>query len=338
MHFIAKIKNGSAGRIQGRSDHNECTAANVSALPTCPESRAYACVFGGVLMATRGIVIAAFLLFAASAMSAESGEVRLPRVVSLDSCADQYVLALADPGQIAAVSWNASLAFSYLKDKAADYPKHFGSMEELIALKPDIAIRMGFADAKTASMLERIGARLVATGRPDTIAEIDREIIAVGDILGQRARAEALVGELQRRRTALNEGLSAGQGRRRSAIYIVPAGVMAGSGTFVDDIIARAGLENSAAKKGLEGWGSLLLEELVLDTPDVVIGSFFDNFAGMSEGWRLTRHPVARKVFAEAVFVEVPSRLVICPAWFSLEAIEIISNAARRSDAGVGGQ
>ena len=44
------------------------------------------------------------------------------RIVSLDYCSDQYVLKLADPDQILAVSPDAEASFSFMRDAAGGVP------------------------------------------------------------------------------------------------------------------------------------------------------------------------------------------------------------------------
>ena len=63
------------------------------------------------------------------------------RVVSLDYCADQFLLKLADPEQILALSPDAGAGFSYLREEAQGSPTVRPRAEDLIALSPDLAIR-----------------------------------------------------------------------------------------------------------------------------------------------------------------------------------------------------
>ena len=60
-----------------------------------------------------------------------------PRVVSLDYCADQYVLGLADPDQVLAVSDHADDRHSYLRDAAQGVPQLRDDAEDVLALRPD---------------------------------------------------------------------------------------------------------------------------------------------------------------------------------------------------------
>src|SRR5262245_2374330 len=68
--------------------------------------------------------LAAFLAFLFFAAPALAGAPALPRVASLSVCADQYLLALADPSQIAGLSVDATdPALSFYAAKAGAFPR-----------------------------------------------------------------------------------------------------------------------------------------------------------------------------------------------------------------------
>jgi len=63
------------------------------------------------------------------------------RIVSLDYCADQYVLKLADPESVLAISPDAVKDFSYLQDAAKSVPTVRPIAEDVLSLKPDLVVR-----------------------------------------------------------------------------------------------------------------------------------------------------------------------------------------------------
>ena len=65
--------------------------------------------------------LAAFFLMVLAGFA--QAEPTRPTLVSLDYCADQFVLALADREQILAVSKDAERRFSHLREKAAAFPR-----------------------------------------------------------------------------------------------------------------------------------------------------------------------------------------------------------------------
>jgi hypothetical protein len=81
-------------------------------------------------------IIAAIAFACASAAHAEPR-----RVVSLDYCADQFVLALADRAQITALSIGSQRDDSYFRGRARGMRQTRGTLEEVLALRPDLVIR-----------------------------------------------------------------------------------------------------------------------------------------------------------------------------------------------------
>jgi iron complex transport system substrate-binding protein len=251
-----------------------------------------------------------------------------PKVVSLDSCADQLVLHLADEAQILALSPNSKLSFSFYKSKAEQYPTHGGTAEEVISLNPDVALRTGVGDYALSRMLGRMGVATIATGLPDTIAGVKGDVAIFGQALDQNERALALIADIDARFATAKR--KAKNYSHLKAMYLSPGGTTTGEGTFVGQVIAISGLTN-LMNATLSSWGQIDLERLVLDPPDVIVGSFFDAQVGNSDGWRFSRHPVVETMMADALFINVPSKFLACPQWMMLDAIELIQNELKNN-------
>lgn len=270
----------------------------------------------GVLALVVAMVVASTPVFA------EQSQAK-PKIVSLDSCADQLILHLADDGQILALSPNAKLSFSYYKDRAENYASHGGTAEEVLSLNPDVALRTGIGEFALTRMLSRMGVKTIATGLPDTIEGIKGDVAIFGQALDQVELATKLINEIDERFAKAQE--NAGNYAHLKAMYLSPGGTTTGAGTFVGEVIAISGLTNLMSQS-LPSWGQINLEQLVLNPPDVIIGSFFDAQVGNSDGWRFSTHPVVADMLADVLFINVPSRFLACPQWMMLDAIELIQN------------
>ncbi len=225
-----------------------------------------------------------------------------PSIVSLDFCADQFVLALADREQILAVSKDAERRFSHLRGKAAGIPKVRAAAEDVIALKPDLVVRSFGGDSRALAFYERFGIGTVQIGYADDVqgtAEILRSVAAA---LGQGARAEALIAAMPE--PAPKTG--------RAALYVTPGGVSAGKGTMIESIMQRAGLANANPH---EGWTDLPLEQLVLAPPSLMLTAFFGFDDDATDRWSVSRHPVMQRLMAGAEVIALDESRVSCPAW-----------------------
>ncbi|GJL92173.1 ABC transporter substrate-binding protein [Hyphococcus sp.] len=275
------------------------------------------------MMRTRSIVsiLAGAIILAGGASAAK------PRAVSLDYCSDQYLLKLADPEQIAAVSRGAGKDYSYMRAAAADFPKIRATLEEAAPLSPDIILRQWGGGAKAQFAFARFGAEVVALGYPEDFDGVKDNIRLVAKALDQPQRGEALIQEMEERLEALTVITNpAADGVH--ALYVTPGGVTAGAHTMIDAIIRAAGLKNIAAEAGQVYWPALPAEQLLLDPPEIIVSGFFISRDEDVNYWSASRHPVLERLFAKTPTVHLTADLVSCAAWFSIDAAEMIADKA----------
>ncbi len=242
------------------------------------------------------------LLSLGLAGSAEAAPAR-PSLVSLDYCADQYALALADRSQILALSKDSGRAFSHLRGKAAGIAQVRAAAEDVIALKPDIVLRSWGGDARALAFYRRLGIGTVEIGPAVDIPGAAALLRGVAGELGQDARAEAIIAAMP----------AARPGSGRPALYVTPGGVSAGRGTVIDALMAHAGLENA---NRAAGWTSLPLELLVLRPPERVLAAFFGFEGDATDHWSVSRHPVMARLMAAAQVIDLEEARVSCADWF----------------------
>ncbi len=280
---------------------------------------------------TLGLTLA---FVAASSVQAETPS-RPHRVVSLDHCADEYVLSLADRGQIAAVSPAATREFSYYADRAQGLPRTGAGAEEILKLSPDLVVRFFGGGYRTEEMLARFGIPVLDLTDGTTFDSVRDNLRKLGTALDQDARAAEIVSDMDRRLAAVAtraQGLRTGAAPR--AAYVTPGGVTAGRGTMVDTILHAAGLTNMANIQGRSGWVHFDLETLVLAPPQLIVASFFDHATVRSDHWTLASHSVLRDMMRDVPTIILPSRLMSCGGPFSVDAVERIQDALAMSRTG----
>jgi iron complex transport system substrate-binding protein len=103
----------------------------------------------------RGCRLLTILIIAAAGASAAAAAPRPPaRIVSLNLCADQYLLALADPAQIVALTRFArDPNMSAAANAARTIPVTRGSAEDVLMLRPDLVIASPFRRQTVAAVL-----------------------------------------------------------------------------------------------------------------------------------------------------------------------------------------
>jgi iron complex transport system substrate-binding protein len=239
------------------------------------------------------------------------------RIVSLDYCADQFVLGLADRERILAVSPDAGKSFSYMRAAAAGLPRVRPRAEDVLLLDPDLVVRSYGGGPNARSFLSRAGVAMAQIGTAETLDGVKQVLRDAAAALGESARAESIVAAMEEREAAL---------RRRpgveTVLYLTPSGITAGPGTLVHEMLRAAGFRNFQVEPG---WRTLPLERLAYERPDRVAAAFFSGDTSLLEAWSAMRHPLARAQLRELPVTSLPGAWTACGGWFLMDAVEALA-------------
>ena len=261
----------------------------------------------------------------ACAGSLASGIAHAATFASLDFCADQYVLALADREEIAGVSPHADTEFSYFAEIAKDLPKIRPTAEEILLLSPDLVIRQWGGGYGAGDLLQRFGVPTIEITFGVTFEDARANLLRIGTAMGKADRARLLVERMDRRYDAMKETMR-GAASRPPALYITPSGTTSGKGTFIHDVMREAGVENISGDLGSSPWHPVNLEALALHPPDMIVAGFYDLRSRRLDNWSLSRHQFLQRTMAEKPVAYIPSRQIACAAWFVIDAVEEIAS------------
>lgn len=255
-----------------------------------------------VLMRACAIFIAAALMAWPWAVAADAPP---SRVVSINLCTDQMALLLAAPGQLVSVSHLAvDPVSSQVADLVGDLPLNHGQAEEVALMRPDLVLAGRYTAQETVRMLERLGYRVESFAPETSLADIRANLRQMGAVLGQGARAEALIAEMDTTVARL-DGLPPSD--KVAALYY-SGGFTEGGASLGHEILTQAGLRNLTAEMGLPYGGVLGIEEVLLHQPDIIVRG--QAFAGYSRAEAMLSHPVlAAYIAASGVSVGTS------PAW-----------------------
>lgn len=238
-----------------------------------------------------------------------------PRVVSLDSCADQYVLGLVPAADIAALSGRSRLPESFYRDRAVGVRQIRPDIEAVLALAPDIVVRTWGGDLKLIKKLQKNNIKIVNINNISSYNDAEGELERVGYELGREAQAGA---EAARFRAALAAVRPVGLGR--SVLYYTPGGFSAGPDTMVGDMLKRLDFRLESQDKG---YFFLSPEVLLSLRPAVFALGFYEDRYAMR---RVPgRNPEVAALIAATPHFSLPGRDIACGGWFTAYDLEALS-------------
>lgn len=209
---------------------------------------------------------AAFLAFAVLAPAAAAAQAE--RIISLNLCTDQLVLALADPSAIASVTYLArDCAISALCRAAAAVPINYGTAEELVAAEPDLVLAGRYTTRPAVGIAHRLGLKVIDLDPPASLDAVRSQIREVAEALGHPERGAAMIADLDARLAALPK--AAPEGARPVAAVYQANGMAIGAHSLIDAALQATGFDNLARRLGLQNYLYLPLEALVANRPDL---------------------------------------------------------------------
>lgn len=130
----------------------------------------------------------------------------LPRVVSINLCADQLLLELAAPGQILSLTrLSQDPAASHHVEAAAAFEANAGDAEVVLSLAPDAVIAGDFTNRYTFALLESSGLEVHRLPIANSVRQVLDNLLLVGEWIGRGDLARTRVAALEARLNALSE-------------------------------------------------------------------------------------------------------------------------------------
>lgn len=219
-----------------------------------------------------------------------------PSPISLGDDAGRVVTLAAPPERIvSAAPSTTELAFAVglgdevvAVDKFSNYPPEAASrtsigsyiepdLEAILGARPDLVLVTDVHLAELVPALEQRGIpTLVLSAR--NIEGVLLNLLLLGRVAGDEAEAERVVADLRTRIAAVETRVA---GREPVGVFyeLDPSLFTAGPGTFIDDVIRRAGGRNIAAAAG-EAYPQLSAEEVIAADPAVIL--LADEAAGVT--------------------------------------------------------
>src|SRR4051812_13842037 len=275
---------------------------------------------GGCLMRMllRGIFVAMLALPASAAAA--------PRIISMNICTDQLLLALADPAQIMGLSRFSRNARQWAGPDACKYPILSGGAEDILVAKPDVVAASDFDKRSTREILKAHGQNLVEFPIPRTLADVREQIRQMGDLTGHPERAAAEVARLD---AAIAGAKQAAAGKHFRMLPLTRRGWVPGRDSFVGAILAEAGLASAAGDLGVDFGGFASLEQIVQLKPDFLVVSDAGERAE-DDGRAFLLHPALERFYPREKRIVIPERMTECGGVLLADALSTLTAELKR--------
>lgn len=257
-------------------------------------------------MRTGAALLAMLCLAACSAAPAtlRRAVARPARVMSLNGCTDQLLLALLPPARIASLTTLAhDPGYSLLAARARGIASNRALAEDVIRDRPDLVVASSFTAPGEIAMLRRLGTPLLVVDDPGSLDAIRRATRTVAAAVGERARGEALVAAMDRDLA----DLARAPGPPLGVASWGEAGLGATAGSLADTVLTAAGARNVARAAG--GRPESIEALLALNPQMLVEGDPRFRHPGRHD--ELAHHPAIARRWAGRTLV-LPESAVIC--------------------------
>lgn len=217
----------------------------------------------------RAAVLAVGLLLTCCGNAATSAALR---VVSQTVGGDEFLLALAEPAQVVALSHlSRDPAYSAVAAQAQAYPQLVrGDAETILKFAPTLVLFADYSRGELVEQVRRAGVRVLVFEHYKTLDDAYASLRELAVELGAEAKAERLIAECRARVAALRQRLR----DVRPVRVIAPStyGVIPGYDSTFQDLCDHAGAENLAATLGgLHGHAAPPAEKMLTWPIDKVV-------------------------------------------------------------------
>ena len=241
-----------------------------------------------------------------------NNKTHLPRVVSLNLCADAYLMAFAKPEQILGLTQQSSdPTLSAFVVEASNFPVSGGRMANILEQQPDIIIINNYSPPPNKALMDRLGIKIVKLDAANSYQSARTEILQLGKAIHRLEAAKAYLAQLDRE---LEDARHTELTYMPSIINYQRRGIVVGETHILDDIIQLAGAQNLGRDTG-RTIGPMSLENLIRLQPDYVL-SISENdeqtLKAQDRGSEILSHPALQKMFSAERHIYIPQNLTVC--------------------------
>lgn len=244
------------------------------------------------------------------------------RVMSIDNCANQLILVLADRDQIVSLAKGGEVTtLPEIKSLAEGLPRNERSAEEIIRARPDVLF-YGTWTGSTAMTVKRLGIRAVRLEPPRDVEQAKQQIVDIAKMLGHEERGRALAARIAHQQ---DDAAARRPETHLHGLVYRSGGYAYGADTLVDSIMQTAGIDNVAARLGQRLAGTIEMETVLMAAPQVLLDDQLRDRADPRIATDFLAHPALRRGLPQVARIQFPMAFWLCGGAATPIAIDTLS-------------
>ena len=233
------------------------------------------------------------------------------RIVSINLCADELLVTLADQNQIAALSpYAVDPTLSYVAKEAEKFRHDASEAETVVDIAPDLILAGRFTKLATRDMLTRLGYRVVLLDAARSIDQSIAQIREIATLVGHPDRGEALVAEIGAARERARKAGARFASPVTAAVY-QRRGYVTGAETLTGELLSTVGFTNAGGALAGKTGRFVPLERLITTRPDYLVVAS-PTLRPEDQGTALLAHPALAALYPPKRRIVLPEMLTVC--------------------------
>lgn len=203
------------------------------------------------------------------------------RIVSLSYGTDEILTELVDAKRIVAYCrWAEDPGITFITKEQFQKVgrKTDGNAEEVLSLKPDLVLATTAMSSDIINALDALGLKVYLAARPKNYEQMRQKVLKLGEAVGEKAKGEALVKQMDERMAKLEAKLSKiPDGERKTVVAFNFLSAMGRKGDLIDSMMNKAHIINGVAQIPTElATGYISKEQVVRVNPDIFFLATWD--------------------------------------------------------------
>ncbi len=228
------------------------------------------------------------------------------RIASINLCADQMLLKLANPGSVMALGpFARDPLLSFLAERAQTFPQVNNRTENLLYIQADAVAVGPFDNMYLRAALRRRDVMEIVVGRWVSLSEVKQGVRNFSNTVGVEAAGSTLISEIE---IALADLRGLVKGDHPQSFLLLHRRGYVGEGEIVAELLEIAGLINAAKGAAAQ---FMSVESVVALRPSLLVVSGRD-VRTEDRGLELLEHPALTRLYPPSRRITTPDRLTIC--------------------------